>query len=381
MYDSGIEDGDRIVWANGEIIFSTEQLRQLINQNSVVLTVRQDDELKMMRVPRVPIADLELTKNELGEFSDWRHELGERSNVAELGFIPYEVDEYGFVKGEFSFIDDDLLQVTDDQEFTPLYKGDQILAIGDQKVDSGLSIFKALAKQDVFLIVKKKGEITSDITWENQDRLFKESIDWKTVKTLATQVGAKDMKQEMGDYKIIGPITATTFSDFYKRAGEAEPQISEKMRKKLDLSNSVFLFLGSKLSNEMVIYNPNPFVMLKDGALGTWRTLSSLVTGSLSPKWLSGPVGMFKIMHDGWSVGPKEVLFWMGLISLNLGLFNLLPLPILDGGRILLSVWEWITKRRISEKTMEVILLPFFVLLIAVFLYTTYHDIVRLVGG
>lgn len=381
VYDSGIQEGDRILWANGEIVFSTDQLRRIINQNSVVLTVRQDNELKMMRVPRVPIADLELSKSEMGEFSDWRHAIGERCEVNELGFIPYEIDQYGFVKGEYEFIDDDLEKVTDNQEYTPLFEGDQILAIGDQKVDSGLSIFKALAKEEVYLIVKRDGMIDHDITWENQDQKFRESVDWGVVKTLASQVGSSEGDKEIGPYKVIGPITPSSFSDFYKRAGVSEPQLSEDTRKKLDLANTSFLFLGAQLTNEMVVYNPNPMVMLKDGALGTWRTLSSLFTGSLSPKWLSGPVGMFKIMHDGWAVGPKEVLFWMGLISLNLGLFNLLPLPILDGGRILLSVWEWITKKRISEKTMEVILLPFFVLLVAVFLYTTYHDVVRLIGG
>ncbi len=386
MWDSGIAEGDRIIWANGEILFSTEQLRQIVNQNAVVLTVRQDDEIKMMRVPRVQIADLELTKNEIGEFSDWRHAIGERADIDDLGFIPYEVDEYGFVKGKYSFIDDDLIKseqntIGDEYEYNFLNEGDQILAIGDQSVDSGLSVFKALAKQEVLLVVKKNGAIKGDITWENQDEKFDESIDWMTVKKLTSQIGTPGMVREMGDYKIIGPVAATTFGDFYKRSGTNEPAISPELRSKLDLDNNEFLFLGTKLTNEMVVYNPNPLVLMQDGALGTWRTLSSLFTGSLSPKWLSGPVGMFKIMHDGWSVGPKEVLFWMGLISLNLGIFNLLPLPILDGGRICLSIWEWVTKKRISEKTMEFILLPFFVLLIAVFLYTTYHDIVRLVGG
>ena len=386
LWNTGIEDGDRIVWANGSVVFSSEQLRQIVNQNSVVLTVRQNDDLKMLRVPRVQIADLELTKNEMGEFNDWRYEVGEKNEVSNLGFIPYEIDQHGFVKGEYSFIDDDLIAkgertLGDEDEYNTLFSGDQILAVGDSPVDSGLGIFKALSKQDVLLIVKKKSTSLKEMTWKDQDAVFRDSIDWVDVRKLASQIGTSGMVRELGDYKIIGPITPTTFAAFYQSAKVSEPIIAPEVRKRLDLVNSEFIFLGSQMGSESVIYNPNPLVMLKEGAIGTWRTLSSLFSGNLSPKWLSGPVGMFKIMHDGWAVGPKEVLFWMGLISLNLGIFNLLPLPILDGGRILLSVWEWVTKRRISEKAMEVILLPFFVLLVAVFLYTTYHDIVRLVGG
>ena len=386
MWNSGIEDGDRIIWANGSVVFSTEQLRQIVNQNSVVLTVRQDDELKMMRVPRVQIADLELTKNSMGEFSDWRYEIGEKNELTNLGYIPYEVDQYGFVKGEYSFIDDDLIAsgekvVGDEDDYNALFSGDQIVAVGDSPVDSGMSIFKALAKQDILLLVKKSSARMKEMTWQDQDAIFNETIDWSVVNKLTSQIGTSGMIRELGDYKIVGPVSPTTFSAFYSKTDLEEPKIAPEVRKRLDLANSEFLFLGTKMGTESVIYNPNPLILMKEGAQGTWRTLSSLFSGNLSPKWLSGPVGMFKIMHDGWSVGPKEVLFWMGLISLNLGIFNLLPLPILDGGRILLCVWEWVTKRRVSEKAMEVILLPFFVLLVAVFLYTTYHDIVRLVGG
>lgn len=387
MYDSGIEEGDRIVWANGEIVFSTEQLRQIINQHSVILTVRQDDELKVMRVPRVPIADLELSKNEIGEFYDWRHAIGEREEVTELGFIPYQVDQYGFVKKEFSFIDDDLIKEGQkclgiSEDCSPLYEGDQILAVGDVPVDSGLGVFKALAKRDVYLIVKKHAsKEKTAMTWEDQDQQFRESVNWQEVQKLASQIGTHEMVNKMGNYQLIGPIVPVTFNTFYRNAAVPEPQTTQEVRERLDLDHSEFIFLGSYLNSQMVTYNPNPLILLKESAMGTWRTLSSLATGALSPKWLSGPVGIFKVMHDGWSLGIKEVIFWMGLISFNLGVFNLLPIPILDGGRICLTFWEWTTKRRISEKTLELILLPFFVMLVAIFLYTTYHDITRLFGG
>jgi regulator of sigma E protease len=84
-------------------------------------------------------------------------------------------------------------------------------------------------------------------------------------------------------------------------------------------------------------------------------------------------------MQKNWSEGFKEALFWMGVISLNLGLLNLLPIPVLDGGHICFSLWESITKKPIPSKVMERMIIPFVVLLVIFFIYVTYHDIMRLV--
>ena len=112
-----------------------------------------------------------------------------------------------------------------------------------------------------------------------------------------------------------------------------------------------------------------------------WRTLRSLVLGYLSPKLLQGPVGMVQVMQYGWSVGVKEALFWMAIISLNLGILNLLPLPVLDGGHICFSLWEKVTKKPIKAKTMERLIIPFVVLLVILLIYITYQDLSRLFGS
>jgi regulator of sigma E protease len=83
-------------------------------------------------------------------------------------------------------------------------------------------------------------------------------------------------------------------------------------------------------------------------------------------------------MQQSWEYGFKEALFWLGMISLNLGVLNLLPIPILDGGHICFSLWEWITKKPIKAKTMERLIIPFIVLLVALFIYMTYNDLMRL---
>ena len=136
--------------------------------------------------------------------------------------------------------------------------------------------------------------------------------------------------------------------------------------------------LGLALQDRQVIYNPNPVRMVGDVVSDTYRTLSSLVTGNLSPKWLSGPVGFVQVMHHGWSVGYKEALYWMGVISMGLGIFNLLPIPALDGGHICFSLYELITRKKVSVKVMERMVLPFAVLLIGLILFVTFQDVLRI---
>ena len=145
--------------------------------------------------------------------------------------------------------------------------------------------------------------------------------------------------------------------------------------------NQKNLMLGIGLKDREVIYNPTPLVMFGDVFDQTWRTLSNLFTGYLSPKWMSGPIGIVQVIHYGWTQGVKEALFWMAVISLNLGILNLFPLPILDGGHICFSLVESVTKKPLKAKTMERLIIPFIVVLVGFFIYLTYNDIVRLIGN
>ncbi|MGL5541652.1 MAG: site-2 protease family protein, partial [Erysipelotrichaceae bacterium] len=70
----------------------------------------------------------------------------------------------------------------------------------------------------------------------------------------------------------------------------------------------------------------------------------------------------------------------MGLLSLNIGIFNLLPLPVLDGGRILIVTIEAITRRKMSEKVEMAIMSAGIVLLVGLMLFVTWNDVVRLFG-
>ena len=105
------------------------------------------------------------------------------------------------------------------------------------------------------------------------------------------------------------------------------------------------------------------------------RTLQQLVGGEVSPKHLAGPIGIANAtsrMFD--RVGLSSVLFFIGFISINLCIVNLLPIPIADGGQLLFFAVEKIRGRPMPRKAQEIVQQVCIVLLIALFLYITWFD-------
>ena len=105
------------------------------------------------------------------------------------------------------------------------------------------------------------------------------------------------------------------------------------------------------------------------------RTLQQLVGGEVSPKHLAGPIGIANAtsrMFD--RVGLSSVLFFIGFISINLCIVNLLPIPIADGGQLLFFAVEKVRGRPMPRKAQEIVQQVSIVLLIALFLYITWFD-------
>jgi regulator of sigma E protease len=93
---------------------------------------------------------------------------------------------------------------------------------------------------------------------------------------------------------------------------------------------------------------------------------------------ISGPVGIAKYAGSAFSYGFTTFLSFVALISVNLAVINLLPFPALDGGRFILEIFSSKGRSRIPERAVSIANQTGFVLLIALMLYVTYNDIVRL---
>ena len=117
------------------------------------------------------------------------------------------------------------------------------------------------------------------------------------------------------------------------------------------------------------------------GVEATWltftaigRTLKKLIRGEVSPKHLAGPVGMTHMTGKFSLLGLSSLIFFLGFISINLAIVNLLPIPIADGGQLLFFALEKIRGKPMPRKAQEIVQQVTIVLLIAFFLYVTWYD-------
>ena len=118
----------------------------------------------------------------------------------------------------------------------------------------------------------------------------------------------------------------------------------------------------------------------------TFKSLSSLITGRVSIKEMSGPVGIVKVIGDTYeqskSSGALYVLMNLlnlsALLSANLTVMNLLPIPALDGGRLILFIVEAIRRKKLNPNIEGKIHLVGFVLLMGLMIFVMYNDIVKI---
>ena len=108
------------------------------------------------------------------------------------------------------------------------------------------------------------------------------------------------------------------------------------------------------------------------------NTLKDLVTGEASPKQLMGPVGIAQLSGESAQAGWIALLSLMASISLNLGLLNLMPIPVLDGGHIFIMAIETISRRDFSLQVKEKMLFVGFVLLMTLMATVIYNDLMRI---
>jgi regulator of sigma E protease len=115
----------------------------------------------------------------------------------------------------------------------------------------------------------------------------------------------------------------------------------------------------------------------KKNATLIFSFLGGLAEQRMSPKSLSGPVGIAQMSGEAARRGWPELISLMAGISLNLGIFNLLPIPILDGGSILMLLFESVMRRDVSLVVKERILQAGLVFIVLLFAFVMYNDILK----
>ena len=107
-----------------------------------------------------------------------------------------------------------------------------------------------------------------------------------------------------------------------------------------------------------------------------FESIKMLFTGNVGVKDLTGPVGISQMITQ--TVGIANYIYLISLISVSLGVTNLLPIPALDGGKIVLLIIEAIRKKPLKQETEVQIQLIGFSILIAISIFVTYNDITRI---
>ena len=109
-----------------------------------------------------------------------------------------------------------------------------------------------------------------------------------------------------------------------------------------------------------------------------WDSIIGLITGKFGFKQLSGPIGVTGAMVDVVKDGPYSFFFFVSVISMNLGIFNLLPIPALDGGTLFFTLIEMIFKKRIPKKIEDNLKIVAFGLLILLVIVVSIKDVIML---
>lgn len=159
-------------------------------------------------------------------------------------------------------------------------------------------------------------------------------------------------------------------------------EISPEVKKDKDGNESrVFGVVFNK-----VVYHKGFKEALKYGITGfaenfvtIWKILGSLITGEVSVKNLSGPVGIYSMVDEVKTQGLQTLLFLTAYLSINVGIVNLIPITVFDGGRIVILIIEKIIGRKTNDKLENILNYVGFGLMILLMIFVTINDVLRLI--
>jgi regulator of sigma E protease len=112
-----------------------------------------------------------------------------------------------------------------------------------------------------------------------------------------------------------------------------------------------------------------------------YDVLAKMLQRHVSPKSITGPIGIAQLSGEAAREGPSAFFMLMTMVSLNLAIFNLLPIPILDGGVIVMLLVEMLMRRDLSLQVKEAVFKVGFVFIMVIVAFVLYNDISKILPG
>ena len=396
---AGVLPEDIIVSLNGEDIKSWETFSQEIRLNpekEMEVVFQRNGNLKTSTV--VPNAV---------------NDLGPRGSSGRLNVAP---------------LDDVIVSRIDEGSFAAqagLKVGDQIVTINGQKIYNlphfGSWIWHPESVDPETAWLRKKHQTLYNNINENKELLeigirrgdetltFTMPVHWQMIigvekgstaqnagivrEDIITAINGKTVDSESLYSELIASENSPITLGLIRKGVEKTVAISPDDVSKLDSKGTFYGFGWYNSLSGMVLNVSEPplpkynvFSAFGKGLEATWltctsitRTLEKLIRGQVPAKFLTGPVGIVDVTSSMFDrMGFSAILFFIGFISINLAIVNLLPIPIADGGHLLFFAVEKIKGSPVPRKAQEIIQQVSVVLIIALFLYITWYDILTL---
>ena len=392
---SGIKDNDRILWADGEFIFSIMQLDELINSPTAFLTIQRKNKIFHVKTPRIKIQDLKVNRYDKEEIDDWRHESKMKENFSDLFFLSYYFNENGVIETPIDLVDEkEAKKFFCDYRspfFTQIKRGDRIIAVNGKKVSSAAEILPLLQQKKILMLVQRADE-KEVVSWKSADESLTKYYSKDDITKVLSSIGTKKPIYSSNNIVLLKPVSPKKLKDISLNNNQKQwlltkvygtKKVDEKKEKKFfEVFNDKYVLeMPFMLSDQKIKYNPNPVSQFIGFFSQMGHIISSLFTGQIKFKWLAGPIGIVQIIHQSWKNGGKEALYWLAFVSMNLGFINLLPIPALDGSHIIFAIIEKIRRKPLSIKIIETLNIAFFILLFLGLIYLSYQDVLRIIKG
>ena len=213
MKDSDIKAKDRLLWANGEILFSNLQLSDILNSNRAFLTILRDDKIIHTNINLVRVSHLKTPISFKNDLEDYRYSQKIETNLGELYSLPYSFDEKAKVKKPLNFINETSaleFSNTRDAYSVPLQKGDRIIAVGGEKIKNGSSLFVELQNPKILFITQRDSKIFEEVSYQDMGENFDANLDIKSLNQIVKFLGTPDEITKANFLHLLKPVKPLT---------------------------------------------------------------------------------------------------------------------------------------------------------------------------